>query len=217
MAKSLRYAATGLLVITALAGGAVYAPAMATPFTFNYTFGGGSNQTYTPDGPGTLLVAATTVTQGTDQIILTAHDGPPAGAVGEILSYATLPLSVPSGDSGSLINSITVDWGGIYSFVSSSGTYARDTVDDALNFKWLGTFTDSSGVLNSQGAQFTETWSQASPDNQPSVGGTFNSNPSIAVPEPASLWMLGAGLFAIGMVRRRSLGKGRRPARAMMV
>lgn len=215
MPRSLRYAATGLLVVTALAGGAACAPAMAEPFTYNYTFGGGSNQTYTPNGPGTLLVAATTVTQGTDQIILTANDGPPAGAVGDILSYAVLPLSVPVGISGGLTNTITVDWGGIYSFVSSSGTYARDTVDDALNFKWFGTFTDSSGVLNTQGAEFTETWSQAAPNNQPSVGGTFNSNPSINVPEPASLWLLGVGLFAIGMVRR-SWGKGRGIARAMI-
>jgi len=67
MSKSPRYAAKGLLAATVLAGWAAYAPAKATPFSFNYTFGGSTNQTYTPSGPGTLLSSATTVTQGREE------------------------------------------------------------------------------------------------------------------------------------------------------
>ena len=108
MSKSLRYAATGLLAATVLAGWAAYAPAKATPFSFNYTFGGGTNQTYTPGGPGTLLSSATTVTQGSDQTLLSVQDvsGPPAGAVNDMLTYAVLPLSVPAGASGATVNTI---------------------------------------------------------------------------------------------------------------
>jgi PEP-CTERM motif len=207
MNSPFRLASAGFVAVSLLAGTALCSSAQATPtaFSFNYTYGGGSDQTYTPNGSGTLLVSATTVTEGINQAILsvTSVFGPSAGAVNDLLTYVAAPLSVPVAASGSLSDGLTVKWDGIYSFTSSSGTYARDTTNDALNFKWTGTFTDSSSALQTQGATFTQTWSQAAVGNQPSVGGTFNTNPSIAVPEPGAISLLATGLLGLGLTRRR--------------
>jgi len=61
-------------------------------------------------------------------------------------------------------------------------------------------------TLNTQAAELTETWSQASPNIEPSVGGSFNSNPSLAVPEPDTLWIFAAALAGLGFVRWRARG-----------
>jgi hypothetical protein len=211
----LRHGATGLMAAGLLAGMAAYTPAQAIPvsFSFNFTYGGGTLQTYTPNGPGTNLIDATSITEGTDQFIQTVQSllGPPAGTVGDAIVYSATPLAIPAGPSGAMPDQLTVNWGGIYSFVSVSGTYLRDTVNDALNFKWLGLFSDSSGVLDTQGAQFSQSWSQAAPGIQPNTAGTFNSNPDIIVvqvPEPGAMAIFGAGLLLVGFTttyrRRRS-------------
>lgn len=207
MSTSLHRMAIGLMAASTLAGWAAFAPAEATPFSFNFTFGGGTDQTYTPSGAGTLLSNATTVTQG-NQTVLSVDDisGPPAGKVSDSIAFDALPLSVPVAASGATVNAITITWDNIYTFTSSSGTYERDSINDALNFEWLGTFTDSSGTLNTQAAELTETWSQAFPNIEPSVGGSFNSNPSLAVPEPDTLWIFAAALAGLGFVRWRARG-----------
>lgn len=207
MSPSFRLASAGFVAVSLLAGTALGSSAQATPtaFSFNYTYGGGQDQNYTPSGPGTLLVNATTVTEGINQSILSVASvfGLPAGAVGDLLSYVAAPLSVPAAVSGSLSDGLTVKWDNIYTFTSSSGTYTRNPTQDALNFKWTGTFTDSSSALQTQGATFTQTWSQASPGIQPSVGGTFDTNPSIAVPEPGAISLLATGLLGLALTRRR--------------
>jgi len=208
----LRHAAIGLMAAGLLAGMAAFGPAEATPFSFNFTFGGGTDQTYSPAGPGTLLSSATSVTEGLNQFILSVQSvfGPPAGALNDVLNYVSTPLAVPAAASGALVNGLTLNWDGIYSFTSITGTYLRDPINDALNFKWIGFFTDSSNVLDTQGAQYTQTWSQSAPDIRPSTSGTFNSNPAITVvPEPAAPWLLGTTLLGLGLVRKR-LFKGAR-------
>ncbi len=205
MSSAHRLAATGLVAAGVIAGFAQAAPAYAVPFNSSFTYGGGTDQNYTPNGGSTLLSNATSVTQGTNQVILALKGN--AGAVGDLLSYSLTALAIPSAESGTM-GAITIDWGGQYSFTSLSGTYARDAVNDDLNFKWRGTFADSSGILSTQGAQFTETWSQASFGILPDVGGTFNTNPSIKVPEPATLALLGTSLLGLGLIARRRTAPG---------
>jgi hypothetical protein len=213
MSTSIRFMAIGMMAASTLAGWAALAPATAAPFSFNFTFGGGTDQTYTPSGAGTLLSNAVSVTQGNQALLsVDSISGPPAGAVGDIISFDATPLSVPTAVSGATVNAISIAWDGIYSFTSTSGTYERDSSNDALNFKWFGTFTDSSGMLNSQPAELTETWSQASAAVEPSVGGTFNSNPNLAVPEPRSIGILVLALAALGFVRRHTRAASNSPA-----
>lgn len=199
------HAATGFAAAVFLAGLTMCAPANATTtaFSFSFTYGGGSNQTYTPSGPGTLLSSATTVTEGTNQFILSVNDvfGPPAGAVDDFIVYSATPLAVPSGLTGAMVDLLTVGWD-TYTFTSLSGTYTRDVADNDLNFRWFGTVTDSSGILSTQPAQFSQTWSQSTSGNQPSTGGTFSSMPS--VPEPATWTMMLLGFAGIGFAARRT-------------
>lgn len=201
--------AKGLLAAGLLAGMAAFSPAQAVPFSFNFTYGGGVAQGYDPDGPGTLLVDATSVTEGTTQFIQTVQSifGPPAGTVGDTMVYNAIPLAVPAGNTGIMPDVLTVNWGGTYEFNSVSGTYLRDTINEALNFRWTGFFSDSSGTLDTQGATFSQSWTQAAPGIQPNTSGTFNSNPEILVliPEPGAIAIFGAGLLLIGIstTRRR--------------
>ncbi len=210
MKPSFRLASAGIVAASLLAGTAIGSSANATPtaFSFNYTYGGGTGQTYTVSGPGTLLSNAISVTEGTNQTILTVNDvfGPPAGAIGETINYIAAPLIVPAGGTGALASGLTIKWDGIYTFTSVTGTYTRVPAQDALDFAWVGTFTDSSGALATQGATLSQTWSQSAPGIQPSTGGTFNSNPSIVVPpipEPAAMSLLATGLLGLVAIRRR--------------
>lgn len=208
----IQHTTKGLLAAGLLAGMAAFSPAQAIPFEFNFTYGGGSGQSYTPSGPGTLLYQATSVTEGLNQIILTATSvsGLPAGMVGDVINYVAAPFAVPIGASGALPDVLDVSWG-VYSFSSTSGMYLRDTVNNALNFSWIGLFTDSTGLLDMQGATFSQTWSQAAPGIQPSTGGTFNSNPNIVVsmPEPMTLMLFGAGLVGLGLFGNRRSSRSR--------
>lgn len=210
MIRAFQLASAGAIAVAVLAGGALRSPAQATPtpFSFNYTYGGGTGQTYAPGGPGTFVANASTVTEGVDQMILTVQDvsGPPAGALGDTISYVAAPLALPAAMSGPFPDALTVTWDGIYTFTSSSGSYTRVAAQDALDFTWVGTFTDSSGTLATQGATFSQTWSQSAPGNEPSVGGTFNSNPSIVIPavaEPGAVALLATGLLGLVAIRRR--------------
>jgi hypothetical protein len=212
----MRHTAKGLMAAGLLAGMAAFAPAQAVPFSFNFTFGGGNDQTYSPSGPGTLLADAVTVTEGVKQFILTTQSvsGPPAGAVGDSVDYVAAPFAVPLAPSGVLPAVLNISWtAGLYEFSSVSGTYLRDSVNNALNFRWLGFFTDTSGVLDTQGATYTQTWSQAVAGIQPSTSGTFNTNPDIIVrmPEAMTLLMFGAGLIGLGLFGNRRRVKGSRP------
>jgi len=209
MRSPFRLASAGFVAVSLLAGTALCSSAQATPtsFSFNYTYGGGTGQTYTPGGPGTLLSDATTVTEGLTQTILTTTDisGPPAGAVNDVINYVAAPLSVPSAASGSLADGLTVKWDS-YTFTSAYGSYTRVPAQDALDFAWTGTFTDSSGALSTQGATMSQTWSQSAPGIEPSTGGTFNTNPTIAVepvPEPGAMWLLATGLLGLALTRRQ--------------
>jgi hypothetical protein len=211
MNRALKLASAGTIAAAIVAGAALCSPAQATPtaFSFNYTYGGSTGQTYSISGPGTYLSNAITVTEGTGQMILTVDDvfGPPAGAVGETITYSDIPLVVPVGASGALASGMTVTWdNGMYSFTSTSGSYTRVPAQDALDFSWIGTFTDSSGVLDTQGATLSQTWSQAAPGIQPSTGGTFNTNPTIVIPtipEPGAMALLATGLLGLVAIRRQ--------------
>ena len=96
---------------------------------------------YLPDGAGTYLSNATTVSEGTTQTILTIDSvsGPAAGAVNNSINYIAAPLAVPSGQSGVMADGLSVKWD-TYTFTSLYGTYSRDSGQDALAFLWSGTF-----------------------------------------------------------------------------
>jgi hypothetical protein len=217
-----RLASAGILAAAAIGFLAISAPAQAIPFSGTLTYGGSTNQSYSPDGSASLMADAATVNEGTDQKLLTLSGTPGApGMVGQFLIYAQQILDVPAAVSGAL-GGIQVNWGANarYSFIATSGTYLRDAVNGALNFKWVGTFTDAFGYYNTQVAQFTQGWSQASNGQQPNVGGTMNTNPTMTlaqgVPEPASIAMFGIGLLGLAMVvNRRSSRTSRRDATAV--
>lgn len=174
-------------------------PANAIPFVSNYTYGGGSTQNYMPNGPGTLIDQATSVTEGSNQKILVENG--PAGAVGDVLTYLNNTFSVPAGNAGAL-GALTVDWS-TYSFTSAGGLYSRNANLHDLNFLWIGNFHDTSGVLSNQSASFSQTWSQASPGILPNAGGTFSSPNAFAVAEPGTLALLATSVLGLGLIARR--------------
>jgi hypothetical protein len=210
MKPPIRLASAGIVAASLLAGTAICSAAKATPvaFSFNYTYGGGTGQTYTLGGPGTLLSNAVSVTEGTTQRILTIDDvfGPAAGAVGDTITYLAAPVAIAPSTTGDLIGQLSISWDGKYNFTSDVGTFTRVPAQDALNFTWVGTFSDSTGVLNTQGATVSQTWSQAASGIEPSTGGTFNTNPSLIappIPEPAAMSLLATGLLGLVAIRRR--------------
>ncbi|HXJ01115.1 MAG TPA: hypothetical protein VNH44_07820 [Micropepsaceae bacterium] len=221
-----RLAAARILTGGLLACVASLSPASAIPFSATFTYGGGTNQTYDPAGPNTLLTDATSVFEGSDQVLLTLTGtlSPLPGTVGDLLTYLSTSLVIPAAITGA-IGPMEFNWGtgNRFSFISPGGTYRRDATNGALNFLWAGTFADSLSLFDTQPGFVTQSWSQSDAGLRPATGGVFSTLPFVAPPvimaEPAGIGIFGAGLCAISLLvrrRNRRLGLADRTSAAIV-
>jgi len=90
-----------------------------------------------------------------------------------------------------------------YEFLASGpGDVTTMTVGSSsfLFITYDGIFTDASGFFNSQSAEVSFTFTQASPGATLGEVASFSTAP---VPQPASMALIGSGLILIGLIARK--------------
>ena len=187
-----------------------FGPSLGTEFTFTNTPAGNSlgSQTTQIVLPA-QFVASIPATYLFNPNSFSAAGPDPSGILASGQSLSFLAGTDTINISGGLASALD--------FVFSSGTTPVNRYEfistgqgvvlaspGFVNITYDGQFTDAAGFFNTQTARVTITFTQAGPGGATFEGGSFSTP---AVPEPASMALIGGGLVAIGLVARQKKKK----------